>query len=242
MSASRSTVLPAFRFSCLGPVGLTSAAGAEVPFRTRKQAALLLLLARQEGTPLPRNHLLDLLWSGSDEASARHSLSHSVSLTNKALACEAITVSGKDQLALAEGLVWLDVNTFEECVRGGMSREARGLWRGNLFEGLHVPRAPRFERSIRCCSRSWWTSSAPPAPGARCARPPRRCSPSTPWTKGRCSPASRRRACSASGPSRCAAAASSRPCCAPSSTPNRGTRCGRGPSAIGAARRRRRRR
>jgi DNA-binding SARP family transcriptional activator/predicted ATPase len=146
MSATRIAVQPAFRFSCLGPVGLTSATGAEIPFRTRKQAALLFLLARQPGTPLLRNHLLDLLWSGADEASARHSLSHSVSLMNKALGCEAIAPSGKDLLALAEGLVWLDVTAFEQHVRDGRAREARALWRGNLFEGLHVPRAPRFER------------------------------------------------------------------------------------------------
>jgi len=145
MSMSRSAVQPAFRFSCLGPVALTSATGAVVPFRTRKQAALLLLFARQPGTPLLRNHLLDLLWSGSDEASARHSLSHSVFLINKALACEAIAPAGKDQLVLAEGVVWLDVTAFEQHVRGGQSREARALWRGNIFEGLHVPRAPRFE-------------------------------------------------------------------------------------------------
>ena len=146
MSASRSAVQPAFRFSCLGPVELASANGEVVPFRTRKQAALLFLLARQPGTPLLRNHLLDLLWSGADEASARHSLSHSVSLMNKALGCEAIAPSGKDLLALADGLVWLDVTAFERHVRDGQAREARELWRGNLFEGLHVPRAPRFER------------------------------------------------------------------------------------------------
>src|SRR5450830_1074338 len=146
MSATRSAVQPAFRFSCLGPVGLTSATGAEIPFRTRKQAALLFLLAQQPGTPLLRNHLLDLLWSGADETSARHSLSHSVSLMNKALGCEAIAPSGKDLLALTAGLVWLDVTAFEQYVRDGHAREARALWRGNLFEGPHVPRAPRFER------------------------------------------------------------------------------------------------
>jgi DNA-binding SARP family transcriptional activator len=146
MSVPRHPDQPAFRFSCLGPVELTSATGAAVPFRTRKQAALLLLLARQPGTPLLRTHLLDLLWSGAGEASARHSLSHSASLINKALACEAIAPSGKDQIALADGLVWLDVTAFERHVRNGESREARALWRGNLFEGLHVPRAPRFER------------------------------------------------------------------------------------------------
>jgi hypothetical protein len=148
MSAPRSAIQPAFRFSCLGPVGLSFATGAEVPFRTRKQAALLFLLAQQPGTPFLRNHLLDLLWSGAEEASARHSLSHTVSLMNKALGCEAIAPSGKDQLALAEGLVWLDVTAFEQHVRDGQAREARALWRGDLFEGLHVPRAPRFERWV----------------------------------------------------------------------------------------------
>ena len=71
-----------FRLTCLGPVAFVSPAGAKVGFRTRKQAALLLLLARQPGEPVLKDQLLDLLWSEDDEASARHSLSQSVSLLN----------------------------------------------------------------------------------------------------------------------------------------------------------------
>lgn len=137
---------PTFRLSCLGPVGLLSSAGTKVPFRTRKQTALLLLLARRPGIPAPKAQLLDLLWSDDDEGSARHSLSQSVSLMNKALGCEAIGPAGTDQLALRAGVVWLDVTAFEEHVRAGRGREARALWRGNLLEGFPIQRAPAFER------------------------------------------------------------------------------------------------
>ena len=137
---------PTFRLSCLGPVGLLSPAGTKVPFRTRKQTALLLLLARRPGVPIPKAQLLDLLWSDDDEASARHSLSQSVSLMNKVLGCEAIAPAGTDQLALRAGVVWLDVTAFEDLVRAGRPREARALWRGNLLEGFPVQRAANFER------------------------------------------------------------------------------------------------
>jgi len=137
---------PTFRLSCLGPVGLRSPDGAKLPFRTRKQTALLLFLARRPGVSVPKAQLLDLLWSDDDEASARHSLSQSVSLMNKSLGSEAIAPAGTDQLALRPGVVWLDVTAFEEHVKGGRPREARALWRGNLLEGFPIQRADGFER------------------------------------------------------------------------------------------------
>ncbi len=137
-----------FRLCCLGPVALLDPAGAKVPFRTRKQTALLLLLARRADAPVPKAQLLDLLWSDDGEGSARHSLSQSVSLMNKALGCEAIAPAGPDQLRLREGLVWLDVAAFEEEVRAGRHREARALWRGGFLEGFPVQRAANFERWV----------------------------------------------------------------------------------------------
>jgi DNA-binding SARP family transcriptional activator len=146
MSESAAARDRTFRFSCLGPVGLLTPAGAKVTFRTRKQTALLLLLARRPGAPIPKAQLLDLLWSDDEEASARHSLSQSVFLVNKTLGSEAIAPAGTDQLALREGVVWLDVTAFEEHVRAGRTREARALWRGNLLEGFPVQRTANFER------------------------------------------------------------------------------------------------
>lgn len=115
-------------------------------FRTRKHMALLLLLAMRSGRPYPREQLIELLWSGDDEASARHSLSQSVSLINKALGVEAIAPASKDQVVLGEGLVRLDVTAFEEHVAAKRFGDARALWHGNLLEGLWIQRAPNFER------------------------------------------------------------------------------------------------
>jgi len=134
-----------FRLTCLGPVAFVSPTGAKVGFRTRKQAALLLLLARRPGEPILKDQLLDLLWSEDDEASARHSLSQSVSLLNKTLGCVAVTAPGKDQLSLEKNQVWLDVTAFEAHVAAQRRAEARELWRGNLFDGFRIPRAPNFE-------------------------------------------------------------------------------------------------
>jgi DNA-binding SARP family transcriptional activator/tetratricopeptide (TPR) repeat protein len=137
-----------FRLCCLGPPVLHAPGGAKVLFRTRKHTALLLLLARRPGVAIPKSRLLDLLWSDDEEASARHSLSQSVSLVNKALGCEAIGPAGRDQLSLRDGLVWLDLVAFEQHLRAGRPRDARGLWRGNLLEGCPVRRAPRFEEWV----------------------------------------------------------------------------------------------
>ncbi|MEK6768730.1 MAG: AAA family ATPase, partial [Gemmatimonadota bacterium] len=136
----------AFEFRCLGPVSLTRPDGERVRFRTRKQMALLLLLAMRQGRPWPREQLVELLWSGDDELSARHSLSQSVSLINKNLGAEAITGASKDQVVLREGLIRLDVAAFEERVSAKRFTEARDLWHGNLLEGLWIQRAPHFDR------------------------------------------------------------------------------------------------
>lgn len=136
----------AFEFRCLGPVSLTGPGGGRVGFRTRKHTALLLLLAMRSGRPYPREQLIELLWSDDDEASARHSLSQSVSLINKALGVEAIIQATKDQVVLREGLVELDVTAFEEQVAAKRFGDARELWHGNLLEGLWIQRAPNFER------------------------------------------------------------------------------------------------
>jgi len=146
MSDIGSVPRDAHRLSCLGPFAFTSPTGTKLGFRTRKQMALLLVLARRPGEPVLKEQLLDLLWSEDEEAGARHSLSQSVSLLNKAFGSEAVTSPDKDQLSLREGIVWLDVTAFEALVAARRHSEARALWRGNLLDGFRVRRAPNFER------------------------------------------------------------------------------------------------
>jgi DNA-binding SARP family transcriptional activator len=134
-----------FDFRCLGPVTLTGLDGRRLAFRTRKQTALLLLLARRPGHPTARDRLLELLWSEDPPDRARHSLSQSISLINKTLGCEAIAAAGKERVALADGVVRLDASEFESLATRGEHQAARALWRGPLLEGLWVPRAPNFE-------------------------------------------------------------------------------------------------
>lgn len=135
-----------FEFRCLGPVLLTRCGGERVRLRTRKQFALLLLLARRQGLPVSRDDLIELLWSEDGESNARHSLSQSISLINKQLGSDAIEPCQKNQLLLRDGTVWLDVAEFEAAIADGRSADAQALWRGGLFEGQWIPRAPSFER------------------------------------------------------------------------------------------------
>ncbi len=124
---------------------LTGPLGVPLGVRTRKQLGLLFYLARR-ARPVGRDELIDLFWSQDSEKLARHSLSQSCSLINKLLGAEVVVTAGRDRMAVAEGTVWLDVNEFERLVSGGSHQDAMGLWRGALFEGLWVQRAPQFER------------------------------------------------------------------------------------------------
>jgi DNA-binding SARP family transcriptional activator/tetratricopeptide (TPR) repeat protein len=146
MTSSEEARRVPFEYRCLGPVSLHTADGRKLAFRTRKQMALFTLFVRRQGQPQPRDLLIDLLWSEDDLGRARHSLSQSTSLINKALGCEAITAPSKDELVLQEGLVRADVAEFERCAVQRRHRDARALWRGNLLEGIWIHRAPNFER------------------------------------------------------------------------------------------------
>jgi DNA-binding SARP family transcriptional activator/tetratricopeptide (TPR) repeat protein len=135
-----------FTFCCLGPVLLTGPDGAVLVLRTRKQIALLLLLARQRGKSVSRDSIIELLWPEDGAKQARHSLSQSVSLVNKVLGVEAVAASDKDRIVLRANLVGLDVCEFERLAASGDPAEARALWHGRLLEEIWIPRAPGFER------------------------------------------------------------------------------------------------
>src|SRR5262245_63736406 len=98
---------------------LTDAAGDVRAFRTRKQIALLRYLARRAGKPVGRDELIALLWDSDAEKAARHSLSQTISLINKALGLEAIAVLDRDRVMLAEGVLGLDANEFERLATAG---------------------------------------------------------------------------------------------------------------------------
>ena len=145
MSVSLESRPREYQYRCLGPVTLHGPGGVRLTFRTRKQLALFTLLVRRPGQPHSRDGLMDLLWSEDTPCRARHSLSQSVSLVNKALGCEAIASSSKDEVVLRDGLVWADVVEFERCAAQRRGHDARALWRGNLLEGTWFRHAPHFE-------------------------------------------------------------------------------------------------
>lgn len=134
-----------FRLRSLGPAVLVDGEDDRIVFETRKHLLLVFYLARQPGRPVSRDELTDLFWHGDDERKARHSLSHAVSLTNKALGMEAIVPAKAGRVMLREGVVSLDLREFEQLVGEGQFLQARELWNGRLFEGYWVPRAPKLE-------------------------------------------------------------------------------------------------
>ena len=134
-----------YRLEGLGPVQLTGPGREPIGLRTRKQLALVFYLARR-GKPVNRGELIDLLWSEDPEKRARHSLSQSCSLINKLFGSEVIRTAGRDRLAVEAGALALDVDEFERLMEDGAHDEAIELWRGTLFEGVWIDRAPRFER------------------------------------------------------------------------------------------------
>jgi DNA-binding SARP family transcriptional activator/tetratricopeptide (TPR) repeat protein len=129
-------------------VGLTTPDGAPVAMRTRKQIALLLLLARH-GRPMSRDAVIEMLWPEDSARQARHSLSQAASLLNKALGAEVLVTLDRDRITLREGTLVTDVAEFERLVAAGDAEEARALWRGTLLEGIWIRGAPVFERWLQ---------------------------------------------------------------------------------------------
>jgi len=138
-----------FRYRCLGPAELRGPAGRALPLRTRKHRALLYMLARKAGAPTSRDVLVELLWpdAGGPRA-AKHSLTQSASLINKALGTEVIVAAGKDLITMREGVLTVDALDFEDHAANGRAEEAFALWGGDLLEGLWVRGAPTFERYL----------------------------------------------------------------------------------------------
>lgn len=137
-----------YRLLCLGPGVVLRPDGERILLRTRKHLALLLILALRRGRPVTRDRLIELLWSEDGEKKARHSLSQSVSLVNKALGADLITAAGVNQLAINTEALAVDLTEFEDLASDGKGAEARALWKGTVLDGLWLRRAPAFERWI----------------------------------------------------------------------------------------------
>jgi DNA-binding SARP family transcriptional activator len=119
-----------------------------VQLPTRKAEALLAVLASRDGVPQRRGCLAALLWSGRDDAQARHSLSQALSAIRGAFAdAPALLVTRRDSVGLDPAVAAVDSVAFQRLVAGDAVEDlerAAALYRGPLLDGFAL-RAPAFE-------------------------------------------------------------------------------------------------
>jgi len=120
------------------------ASGPPLGIRRKKAQALLAYLALHPGLARSRDSLAALLWSGTTDEHARHNLRQTLFALRKAVAPDPFIVKG-ELVGLQEGTVEVDVAAFERGVAQGTRdalREATGLYRGELLDGLRIDEAP----------------------------------------------------------------------------------------------------
>lgn len=151
---------------CLGPPDL-SMDGGEAPRELlwRKNLALLVYLARSRDRTRDRTHLAGLLWGGSTDEAARHSLNEALRVLRRR-GGESLVISDGRKVTLDAGQLRLDVELLEERLDAGDCMGAADLVRGEFLEGLDVPDASRFEDWL-AAERSYWRRRSVEALAAR---------------------------------------------------------------------------
>lgn len=129
----------------LGGCAFLDREGRDFSLPTRKARALLAYLALAPDQWHNRERLAGLLWSGSKEALARHSLTQALGAIRKlgdALSIDLIETE-VDRVRMHSLAVDLDVATFRGLIASDPSA-ASGLYAGPLLDGFSVP-DPVFE-------------------------------------------------------------------------------------------------
>jgi DNA-binding SARP family transcriptional activator/TolB-like protein len=111
--------------------------------RRRLAALALLAMSRRQG--LSREKLAAMLWPESDGDRARHLLSDTVYVINRALGGEVVIAAG-DELRLQFDRLACDARAFEEAVERGAFDEASRLYTGSFLDGFFVEGSEDFER------------------------------------------------------------------------------------------------
>lgn len=147
------------RIRALGPVRV-SVSGCPAPREIlwRKNLALLVYLARSPRRRRTREHLVGLLWGGSSESAARHSLNEALRVLRRH-GGEGLFVSDARQVELTEGAIWLDAEELDERLERGDFAGAADLADGEFLEGFGVPDASTFEDWL-AAERAHWRRRA----------------------------------------------------------------------------------
>lgn len=101
----------------------------------RRRLAVLALLAMNRWQGLAREKLAAMLWPESDGDRARHLLSDTVYVINRALGGEPITAVG-DELRLRVDRPSCDAREFEDAVERGALDHAVRLYAGPFMDGF----------------------------------------------------------------------------------------------------------
>lgn len=131
---------PALAFSLLGRFELRLD-GRELRSLPRKARALLAYLAMQEGKPVPREALADLLWTDRGVEQARHSLRQTLLVLRRELGAKAHAAMRSDERMLSLDPAAVSVDALQFRGMGGATdraalEAAAALYRGPLMEGL----------------------------------------------------------------------------------------------------------
>ncbi len=132
-----------YQLRCMGEAALRGPSGELVHFRSRKHFALLTYLALNAERAHRRERLVNLLWSDSEAAKARHSLSQALYAVRRLLN-GAVHIEGEDLEIKSDGLQ-VDALELERLLQSGDPEAAADLYRGEFLEGFWVPGAQGFE-------------------------------------------------------------------------------------------------
>jgi TolB-like protein/DNA-binding SARP family transcriptional activator len=113
----------------------------------RRRLAVLALLAMNRRQGLAREKLMAMLWPEHDSDGARHLLSDTVYVINRALGGEVITAAA-DELRLRGDRLRCDAREFEDAVERGAYADAVRLYTGPFMDGFFVDGTEALERWV----------------------------------------------------------------------------------------------
>ncbi len=122
----------------------------------KKNAALLVYLARTPDRRRTREHLCGLLWGDRPEEAARHSLNEALRVIRRN-AGDDVVESDARQVTLSRTAVVLDVDELAALAENSDWEAAGGLIEGTFLDGFGVPDASDFEDWLSAERRSWQT-------------------------------------------------------------------------------------
>ncbi len=141
--------MPKLLITLFGGIHAQLSDGSPLRLHSRNAHALLAYLAMAPGIPRPRETLTTLLWGETPAPQARNRLRQALYVLRTALGsleAQLLRLYG-DAVSLVPDEVQVDVQIFERLVAVGSPaalREAVGLYRGDLLQGL-APQTSAFE-------------------------------------------------------------------------------------------------